>query len=232
MLLMLFLLCLHPSCTVNLVYHPDLQWPLRTRLAEYPACGQWMKDFKLTTYLITAFCTATKIKLWAYAFLKLYYVICRTCVMMRRIFDNVLQLLWINSFNVADVVMWRFVFSAIVYGIYCNLTFYIPDEEYFSEATVRCTPSFIFKISCWYLVIVNHLQKCIFTIILQQLKGFLASCSLKHNILELRILEIHSFPHFFLTCFDKFSWNLKFDVCVFNAFLLDRTRKVLYKIAF
>ena len=36
--LMLFLLCLHPSCTVNLVYHPDLQWPLRTRLAEYPAC--------------------------------------------------------------------------------------------------------------------------------------------------------------------------------------------------
>ena len=35
--LMLFLLCLHPSCTVNLVYHPDLQWPLRTRLAEYPA---------------------------------------------------------------------------------------------------------------------------------------------------------------------------------------------------
>ena len=37
--LMLFLLCLHPSCTVNLVYHPDLQWPLRTRLAEYPA---WM----------------------------------------------------------------------------------------------------------------------------------------------------------------------------------------------
>ena len=41
---MLFLLCLHPSCTVNLVYHPDLQWPLRTRLAEYPA---WVLKEKL-----------------------------------------------------------------------------------------------------------------------------------------------------------------------------------------
>ena len=38
MYLMLFFLCLRSSCIVNLVYHPDLQWPLRTRLAEYPAC--------------------------------------------------------------------------------------------------------------------------------------------------------------------------------------------------
>ena len=28
---------------------------------------------------------------------------------------------------------------------------------------------------------------------------------------ELRILEIHSFPHFSLTCFDIFSWNFAYD---------------------
>ena len=30
-------------------------------------------------------------------------------------------------------------------------------------------------------------------------------------LLELRILEIHSFPHFSLTCFDILSWNFAFD---------------------
>ena len=29
---------------------------------------------------------------------------------------------------------------------------------------------------------------------------------------ELRILEIHSFPHFSLTCFDILSWNFAYDV--------------------
>ena len=29
--------------------------------------------------------------------------------------------------------------------------------------------------------------------------------------LELRILEIHSFPHFFLACFDILSWNFTYD---------------------
>ena len=28
---------------------------------------------------------------------------------------------------------------------------------------------------------------------------------------ELRILEIHSFPHFSLTCFDILSWNFAYD---------------------
>ena len=30
-------------------------------------------------------------------------------------------------------------------------------------------------------------------------------------LLELRILEIHSFPHFSLTCFDISSWNFAYD---------------------
>ena len=30
-------------------------------------------------------------------------------------------------------------------------------------------------------------------------------------LLELRILEIHSFPHFSLTCFDMLSWNFAYD---------------------
>ena len=30
-------------------------------------------------------------------------------------------------------------------------------------------------------------------------------------LLELRILEIHSFPHFSLTCFDILSWNFAYD---------------------
>ena len=30
-------------------------------------------------------------------------------------------------------------------------------------------------------------------------------------LLELRILEIHSFPHFSLTCFDVLSWNFAYD---------------------
>ena len=30
-------------------------------------------------------------------------------------------------------------------------------------------------------------------------------------LLELRIMEIHSFPHFFLTCFDILSWNFAYD---------------------
>ena len=47
---MLFLLCLHPSCTVNLVYHPDLQWPLRTRLAEYPAWFYWLPKLHKNPY--------------------------------------------------------------------------------------------------------------------------------------------------------------------------------------
>ena len=32
--------------------------------------------------------------------------------------------------------------------------------------------------------------------------------------LDLRILKIHSFPHFFLTRFDILSWNLAFDFVV------------------
>ena len=32
------------------------------------------------------------------------------------------------------------------------------------------------------------------------------------SLLELRILEIHSFPHFFLTRFDILSWNFAFDL--------------------
>ena len=39
---------------------------------------------------------------------------------------------------------------------------------------------------------------------------------------ELRILEIHSFLHFSSTYIDKFSWNLKFDIGLFNAFLLEK----------
>ena len=31
------------------------------------------------------------------------------------------------------------------------------------------------------------------------------------SLLELRILEIHSFPHFSLTCFDILSWNFAYD---------------------
>ena len=50
--LMLFLLCLHPSCTVNLVYHPDLQWPLRTRLAEYPA---WKMEDRYKKTVISSY---------------------------------------------------------------------------------------------------------------------------------------------------------------------------------
>ena len=30
-------------------------------------------------------------------------------------------------------------------------------------------------------------------------------------LLELRILEIHSFPHFSLTCFDRLSWYFAYD---------------------
>ena len=30
-------------------------------------------------------------------------------------------------------------------------------------------------------------------------------------LLELRILKIHSFPHFSLACFDIFSWNFAYD---------------------
>ena len=30
-------------------------------------------------------------------------------------------------------------------------------------------------------------------------------------LLELRILKIHSFPHFSLTCFDLYSWNFAYD---------------------
>ena len=30
-------------------------------------------------------------------------------------------------------------------------------------------------------------------------------------LLELRILEIHGFPHFSLTCFDILSWNFAYD---------------------
>ena len=30
-------------------------------------------------------------------------------------------------------------------------------------------------------------------------------------LLELKILQIHSFPHFSLTCFDILSWNLAYD---------------------
>ena len=30
-------------------------------------------------------------------------------------------------------------------------------------------------------------------------------------LLELRILKIHSFPHFSLTCFDLLSWNFAYD---------------------
>ena len=33
-------------------------------------------------------------------------------------------------------------------------------------------------------------------------------------LLELRILEIHSFPHFSLTCFDILSWNFAYDFVV------------------
>ena len=36
-------------------------------------------------------------------------------------------------------------------------------------------------------------------------------------LLELRILEIHSFPHFSLTCFDILSWNFAYDfVLLYN----------------
>ena len=35
-------------------------------------------------------------------------------------------------------------------------------------------------------------------------------------LLELRILEIHSFPHFSLTCFDILSWNFAHDFVLLN----------------
>ena len=37
-------------------------------------------------------------------------------------------------------------------------------------------------------------------------------------LLELSILEMHSFPHFFLTCFDILSWNFAHDfVLMYNV---------------
>ena len=35
-------------------------------------------------------------------------------------------------------------------------------------------------------------------------------------LLELRILEIHSFPHFSLSCFDILSWNFSYDFVLLN----------------
>ena len=51
-------------------------------------------------------------------------------------------------------------------------------------------------------------------------------------LLELRILKIHSFPHFSFTCFDILSWNVTYDfvslyywsslsVIIFRQFLLE-----------
>ena len=37
------------------------------------------------------------------------------------------------------------------------------------------------------------------------------------HLLELRILEIHSFPHFSLACFDILSWNFAYD-CVLSYY--------------
>ena len=36
------------------------------------------------------------------------------------------------------------------------------------------------------------------------------------SLLELRILELHSFPHFSLTCFDILSWNFAYDFVLLN----------------
>ena len=35
--------------------------------------------------------------------------------------------------------------------------------------------------------------------------------SVRPGLLELRILEIHSFPHFSLSCFDILRWNFAYD---------------------
>ena len=42
-------------------------------------------------------------------------------------------------------------------------------------------------------------------------RQFASICVGVMPLLELRILEIHSFPHFSLTCFDILSWNFAYD---------------------
>ena len=42
-------------------------------------------------------------------------------------------------------------------------------------------------------------------------------CCGSYALLELRILEVHSFPHFSLTCFDIMSWNFTYDLFLLHC---------------
>ena len=56
-------------------------------------------------------------------------------------------------------------------------------------------------------VLMYHRASLIVVILLQFFVGVMPLC-------ELRILEIHSFPHFSLTCFDILSWNFAYDFVI------------------
>ena len=72
--------------------------------------------------------------------------------------------------------------------------------------------SAMFSYTLWHIVLVCCISLC-FTVL--QIK--FQCCQLPSNfvgvmpLLELRILEIHSFPHFSLTCFDISGCNFTYD---------------------
>ena len=74
--------------------------------------------------------------------------------------------------------------------------------------TVFCT----FLIMLWHIELKFCIWLC-FTVlqIMCEWRQFASIFVGVMHLLELRILEIHSFPHFSLTCFNILSWNFAYD---------------------
>ena len=86
---------------------------------------------------------------------------------------------------------------------------YVPFRMYNTENTQF---SALFSYTLWHIELKFCTWLC-FTVLqikfeCRQLPSILVGVM---ALLELRIIEIHSFPHFSLTRFDIFSWNFAYD---------------------
>ena len=103
-----------------------------------------------------------------------------------------------------------------------SITFFF-SYALFGTYTCRIleTHSFLLFSLAWFhcldILSRNFAYEFFFTVLQNKFKcGEFASISVGIMLLlELRILEIHSFPHFCLTCSDILSWNFAYDC--FNA---------------
>ena len=131
-----------------------------------------------------------------------------------------LRILKIHSFShfsvtCFDILSWNFAYDFILFDYRSSLSVvnfcrsYVPFGTYNTRNTQF---SAFFSYIHWHIELKLYIWLCLTVLQIKfECRQFASIFVGVMPLLELRLLEIHSLPHFSPTCFDILSWNFLYD---------------------